>query len=243
MSSLHSLSTTRRSTPSRRVRAGLAVAAVLAVVTPLAAACGAGFDSASMVVKPNSGAGEVAAVRINNVWVVVDPGSGTAEVIGAVSNTGGDDLSWPSVQVAGSSARIRTPQNSTDAAGSNVATASSGIPAGQAVSFGEQGQPEIQLTDSSLTPGNLTQVTFSFGSVGSVTITAQIETDTGLFAGYNPDAAAAVPGGAGSSASATPLNGASASPSGNATSSASAAAGDSASATASASAIPSASAS
>jgi hypothetical protein len=209
-------------------------------VTPLAAACGAGFDSASLVVKPNAGAGEVGTVRINNVWVVVDPGSGAAEVIGAVANTGSADLSWPSVQVGGSSAQIQTPQ-STDAAGSNVAIASSGIPAGQAVSFGEQGQPEIQLADSSLTPGNLTQVTFSFGSAGNVTITAQIESNTGLFADYNPDAAAAVPGGAGSSASAAPLGGAGASPSGSATSSASAS--DSASATASASATPSSSAS
>jgi hypothetical protein len=209
-------------------------------VTPLAAACGAGFDSASLVVKPNAGAGEVSTVRINNVWVVVDPSSGAAEVIGAVANTGSADLSWPSVQVAGSSAQIQTPQ-STDAAGSNIATVSSGIPAGQAVSFGEQGQPEIQLADSSLTPGNLTQVTFSFGSVGNVTITAQIESNTGLFADYNPVAAAAVPGGTSSSASATPLGSASASPSGSATSSASAS--DSASATASASATPSSSAS
>ena len=144
MSSLHPLSTTRRSVPSRRVRAGLAVAAVLAVVTPLAAACGAGFNSASLEVVPNSGAGQVGTARINNVWVVVDPGSGAAEVIGAVANTGGDTLSWPSVQVGGNSAQIQTPP-SAGAAGSGSAAPASGIPAGQAVSFGEQGQPEIQL--------------------------------------------------------------------------------------------------
>ena len=228
MSSLHSLrSTTRRSTPSRRGRAGLAVAAVLAVVTPLAAGCGAGFNEAALIVKPNSGAGTLGAVKINNVWVIVDPSSGAAEVIGAVANTGSTDLSWPSVQVDSISARIQPAFSSGSGAGagSSIGTAAT-IPAGQSVSFGEPGQPLIQLSDSSLTPGNLTQVIFSFGSVGNVTITAQIQSNTGLFAAYNPDATSGI-GSFGSAA---------ASPSASATSSASPGASASASATASASA-------
>ena len=230
MSSLHSLSTTRRSTPARRGRAGLAVAAVLAVVTPLAAGCGAGFDSAALIVKPNSGAGTVGAVKINNVWVIVDPATGAAEVIGAVTNTGSTDLSWPSVQVDNITAQIQPPSSATPVAGSAAST--SGIPAGQSVSFGEPGQPGVMLSDSSLAPGNLTQVTFSFGSVGNLTITAQIQRNTGLFAAYNPDAVSGVPG-AGTSPSASASAGASSSASPSA----------SASATASASASPSPSAS
>lgn len=246
MSSLHSLSTTRRSTPSRRVRAGLAVAAVLAAVTPLAAGCGAGFDSAALVVKPNSGAGSVGAVKINNVWVVVDPSSGNAEVIGAVANTGSADLSWPTVQVDGTTAQVETASSASDgvssstpsesasasvSAGADATGSGSGIPAGQAVSFGEQGQPQLRLSDRSLTPGKLTPVTFSFGSVGSVTVTAQIQSNTGLFADYNPNSASGGAGGSTSSASANPLGGVGVSPSGNATSSVSAGPSDSSSAT------------
>lgn len=247
MSRLHSLSTTRRSPLSRRGRAGLAVAAVVAVVTPLAAACGAGFDSASLVVKPNSGAGSVGPVKVNNVWVVVDPETRNAEVIGAVDNTAGNtDLSWPTVQVGGSIAQVEAASDAggsasasasalSSASGSNASDSASGIPAGQAVSFGEKGQPQLRLPDSSLTPGSLTQVTFSFGSIGNVTVTAQVQSNTGLFADYNPDnpaSASGVPsGGASGSASANPLGGAASSPSGNPTSSVSASPADSSSPT------------
>ncbi len=227
MSSLHSPSTTRRSIPSRRSRAGLAVAAVLAAVTPLAAGCGAGFNTASLEVKPNAGAGTVGAVKVNNVWVIVDPATGNAEVIGGVANTGSAELGWPTVQVDGSSAQIMPTSNGGSAA------AASGIGAGQAVNFGEPGAPQIELPNSKLTPGGLTHVTFGFGSVGTVKITAQIQSNTGLFADYDPDAAVASPS---SSPSASASAGASASASVSASASASASASESASASPSASA-------
>lgn len=189
MSRLHSLSTTRRSTPSRRGRAGLAAAALVAVVAPLATACGAGFDSAALAVKPDSGAGAVGDAKINNVWVIVDPTSGNAEVIGAITNTGSSDVGFPAVQVAGSSAQIEPAASSGSAPAAGQASVTVGtIPAGQSVSFGQPGQPQIELTGSSLTAGNLTHVTFDFGSTGNVTVTAQVQSNTGLFADYNPDA-------------------------------------------------------
>jgi hypothetical protein len=90
----------------------------------------------------------------------------------------------------------------------------------------------VSLSDSSLTPGNLTQVIFSFGAAGNVTITAQIQSNTGLFAAYNPDAVSGVSD-AGASPSASTSAGVSTSPS----------ASPSATASASASASPSPSAS
>lgn len=231
MSSLHSLSTTRRSTRSRRSRAGLAVAAVVATVTPFAAACGSGFNSAALQVVPNAGAATVGSLKLNNVWVVVDPASGNAEVIGSLANTGNDDLAWPTVQVGGTSAQIQQPSGA--GAGANPGASTSGVPAGQSVSFGLAGQPQIEVTGASLTPGNLTQVVFSFGSAGNVTISAQIQSNTGLFADYNPDSVNGASGGASASASANAFGGAGTSPSGNATSSASASASASPSASAS----------
>jgi hypothetical protein len=206
VSSLHSPSTIRRSTPSRRSRAGLATAAVVAVVAPLAAACGAGFNSAALDVKPNAGAGSAGAVKVNNVWVIVDPTTGNAEVIGAVANTGTTAESVTGVQVGDTGAQIRLPS------GPIVDADNYSIDAGQSVSFGEQNQPVIAVAAASLTPGKLTPVSFSFGDSGSVTVTAQIQSDAGLWAGYDPNAAntispalAPAPGaGVSASASASP---------------------------------------
>lgn len=243
MSSLHSPSTTRRSAPSRRGRAGLATAAVLLTVAPLATACGAGFNSASTQVKPNSGSGSTGALKVNNVWVVVDPSSGNAEVIGAVANSGSTDVSWPDVQVDGAPARI-VPASASGAAGGSSSSSSAGsvsagsvsaatssatgIPAGESVQFGQPGQPQVELPGSALTVGQLTQVTFSFGGSGSVTVTAQIQSNTGAFAEYNPNPA-----------SPSPSPSASVSASASATTSPGASAGAASSASASASASPS----
>lgn len=226
MSSLHSPSTTRRSTPSRRGRAGLATAAVLLTVAPLAAACGAGFDAASTQVKPDSGSGSTGALKVNNVWVVVDPNTNNAEVIGAVSNTGDTDVSWPNVQVAGSSAQIVA--GAADGSTAAAQSTADSIGAGQTTYFGRPGQPQIEFSAAGLTLGDLTSVTFSFGGAGTVTIPAQIQPNTGIFADYNPNPASASPS---ASASAVASASASASSSASATASASATGSASASAT------------
>jgi hypothetical protein len=230
VSSQHSPSTNRRRpTVSRRVRAGLATAAVIAVVGPLAAACGAGFDPASEDVKPNAGAGTAGALKVNNVWVVADPSTGNAEVLGAVANTGTGTASVQSVEVNGVGGQFfQAADSASPGAGASGVTSSPVIDPGQSVSFGEPGEPQVELAGSALHPGDLAQVVFSFGGAGSVTITAQVEANAGLWADYDPNAAVASP---------SP----SASPSPRGSSSAGVGAGSSASASASAS--PSASSS
>lgn len=227
MSSLHSPSTTRRSAPSRRGRAGLATAAVLLTMTPLAAACGAGFDAAATQVKPDAGAGSAGALKVNNVWVIVDPNTNNAEVIGAVSNTGSTDVNWPVVQVGDTPAQIVTGGAAgSAAAGASGAAANTAhtIGAGQATYFGQPGQPEIEFSAAGLTLGDLIHVTFSFGDAGTVTVPAQIQPNTGQFADYNPNPASASPSASASasssasarasaSSSATPSTSASSSPS------------------------------
>lgn len=235
MSSLHSPSTTRRSTPSRRGRAGLATAAVLLTVAPLAAACGAGFDAASTQVKPDSGHGALGTLKVNNVWVIVDPNTNNAEVIGAVSNTGSTDVSWPDVQVGGAPAQIVAGGASGSAAAGGSGAPAQGaahtIGAGQTAYFGQPGQPQIEFSAAGLTLGDLTRVTFSFGDTGTVTIPAQIEPNTGEFADYNPNPASASP-------SASASTSAKATASASASSSASTSASATASVSASASATP-----
>jgi hypothetical protein len=196
---------------------------VLLTVAPLAAACGAGFNSAAVAVKPNAGAGNVGPLKVNNVWVVLDPDSNNAEVIGAVSNTGSADVSWPTVQVGGTAAQVVAGAASGSAgvgAGAASGTAAQTIAAGQTAYFGQQGQPRIELSAAGLTVGDLAKVTFSFGDAGTVTVQAQIQPNTGDFADYNPNPA-------------TPSPSASASASASASSSASSSASASASASAS----------
>jgi hypothetical protein len=195
-------------------------------VVPLAAACGAGFNAEALNVKPDSGNGSTDSLKVNNVWVIVDPLTGNAEVIGAVANVGSSAVSLTGVQVGGASAQFRPVL---DLSGGSTTV---GVEAGQAVSFGLPNQPGIALPSSGLTPGNLTQVTWDFGTDGSVATTAQIEPDAGLWATYDPNAGLITPS---PSASAS----ASASATASASSSASARASSSASASASASASPS----
>lgn len=240
MSSLHSPSTTRRSTPSRRGRAGLAATAVVLTAAPFAAACGAGFNAASLVVKPNAAAGTIGDIKINNVWVIVDPDSGTAEVIGAVTNTGTAPDQLVSVSANGNFATVVAPAATTTDTAPAVATGAgvtvSGetvtIPPGESASFGETASPELEIIGAGLTLGTFATVKMTFAQAGSITLSAQVEQNTGLFVGYNPNAASP-------SASSSP----SASASSSASASASATAGASASASATASSSASASAS
>lgn len=191
MSSLHSPSTTRRSTPSRRGRAGLAATAVVLAVAPFAAACGAGFNSASEDVKPNAAAGQVGDIKVNNVWVIVDKNSGTAEVIGAVTNTGDAPDQLTGVTAGDSQVTFApAPAGSTgsDTTGSGVKVAADGvtIPGSQSVTFGEQGSPGLSIVGGGLTAGRFATVKLTFAQAGTLTLTAEVEPDTGLFVGYDP---------------------------------------------------------
>jgi hypothetical protein len=243
VSSPHSPSTTRRSTPSRRGRAGLAATAVVLTAAPFAAACGAGFNAASLVVKPNAAAGTIGDIKINNVWVIVDPDSGTAEVIGAVTNTGTAPDQLVSVSANGNFATVLPPSATTTNTAPAVATGAdvtvSGesvtIPPGESAGFGETASPELEIIGASFTPGTIAPVKMTFAQAGTITLSAQVETNTGLFAGYNPNAAAP-------NASPSPSASASSSASASATpsTSASGSTGASGSASASASASPSA---
>jgi hypothetical protein len=189
VSSLPVPSPTGRSVPQRRGHLGWAVAALLTL--PLAAACGAGYSAASENVKPNSGAGTAGDLKVENVWVVVDPATGNAEVIGAISNSGASADQLTSVQAADSPATVRPPTSTATTTamtqGVSVADGSVSVGPGSLVSFGQPGSPELDIPDSSLTPGTNAQVTFTFAAAGPVTVTALVQSNTGQFADYDPN--------------------------------------------------------
>ena len=190
MSDLHAPQADRRPARARRrsVR-GLAAAAVLLALAPLAAACGAGFTADSQSVKPDSGAGGSGPLLVNNVWVVVDERSNYAQVIGAVANSGGTADRVTGARASGVPAQV-TGQvtNGTPACNRTVVAAGSVIvPPNRSVGFGRPGCPQLALLSSiRFRPGRVATVTLMFAQTAPVTVNAQIVSDTGLFTEYKP---------------------------------------------------------
>jgi hypothetical protein len=187
VSSLPARTATRRPNPSRRSRAGLAAAAVLAAAVPLLAGCGAGFNATTLNFQLGPGNGQVGNLHVNNVWVILDQAGGDAQVIGAVANIGGGTDRLTSVQAGDALAVVSGtgPFTSHACTGVTVASGAAVIPGDTSVSFGQRGCPALALSAGSLLPGRATPVTMTFARAGKLTVNALIMPDTGLFAEYN----------------------------------------------------------
>lgn len=255
MSSIHTSTSTPRASRNiplrtRRARAGLAGVAVL-VALPVLAACSAGNSPEVYNIKPDNGQGQAGFMYISNVWVVQDPSTGNAEVIGQVANTdptttNSNELT--SVTVAGAPATIVPPAD-TSLLGYGVQANSSTvtIPGLKSVQFGQPGQPELEVSNADVTIGANTNVVYTFSGGEKVTVAAIVEPNTGLWSHYNPNGlnstasaspSASATGTATGTATATASGTAKAT--GTATSTATSTAGASATATGTATASPSA---
>jgi hypothetical protein len=171
---------------------------------------------------------------ISNVWVVADPNTGNAEVIGQVANTdpnGNDTNQLTSVTVNGTALSVQQPATATPslAPGVQVSGGDVTIPGMRSVQFGQNGQPVLLAADPGVTIGQNAQVVYTFANGATATVTAQVQPNTGLWADYNPN------GTASASPSATASVTATASGTGTATGTASPGASTSASSSASAS--------
>ena len=191
---------------TRRGRAGLAGVAVL-VALPVLAACSAGTNPEVYNIKPDNGLGQVGYMYISNVWVVVDPSTGNAEVVGQVANTDPtltNSADLTSVTVAGAAATIVPPSDTTQlATGVQVTSSAVTIPGLKSVQFGQKGQPELELTGADVSVGANAQVVYTFSNGQSASVTAIVEPNTGLWAAYNPNGANAATSTASASAGAT----------------------------------------
>lgn len=177
----------RPTLPRRRRAATLAAAALVLAVAPLATACGAGFNANSLTVRPNAGAGISGNLRINNIWVVVDPAADQAQVIGAVSNSGSTTDTVTGASASGVPARVTGTVASSAVAcfRTTVASGTVTIPRRRSVSFGEAGCPRLSLGSATpFRPGRIAPVTLMFGQAPPLTVNAQIVAATGLFAQY-----------------------------------------------------------
>ncbi|HEU5332987.1 MAG TPA: hypothetical protein VFU73_09490 [Actinocrinis sp.] len=173
----------------RRSIRGLAAAAVLLAAAPLAAACGAGFTSATQYVKPNGGSGASGPLLINNIWVVVDQRTNYAQVIGAVANTGTSLARVTGARASGVPALVTGDVASgTPACNRTVVAAGSVVvPPNRSVGFGRPGCPQLSLLGGiRFRPGRVASVTLTFAQSAPLTVNAQIVSDTGLFTEYRP---------------------------------------------------------
>lgn len=156
--------------------------------------CGAGFNAASLEMAPRSGAARIGDFRIDNVWVVMDPATRNAEIIGAVANSGrrSESDQLLAVTADGMPATIRPATAEAIAAalpneGVSIAGNTVTISGGSAVSFGRPGRPDLEIADVPFTLGHLTRVEFDFAQAGRATVTTLIMPPTGLFADHNPN--------------------------------------------------------
>jgi len=255
VSSIHTSTSTPRASRisplrTRRARAGLAGVAVL-VALPVLAACSAGNSPEVYNIKPDNGQGQAGYMYISNVWVVQDPSTGNAEVIGQVANTDPtttNSNALTSVTVGGAPATIVPPTDTTQLGyGVQVNSSTVTIPGLKSVQFGQPGQPELELPFADVTVGTNTNVVYTFSGGEKVTVAAIVEPNTGLWSTYNPNglnstASASASAGATGTATATASGTAKATGTANASGTASSTASSSvgASSTATGSASPSA---
>src|SRR5207302_80023 len=108
--------------------------------------------------------------------VIIDQNSGTAEVIGAVTNTGDAQDQLTAVTAGGNDATFASaPAGSSgtgaSAGGATVASDGVTVPGGQSVSFGEEGSPGLPVVGGSLTAGTFTTVKLTFAQAGTLSLT------------------------------------------------------------------------
>ena len=176
----------RTAVPLRGRRLAAAAGVLLAV--PLAAGCAAGFDATTAQIKPDAASGQVGDIKVDNVWVVVDQTTGNAEIVGAVTNTGTDPDTLTGVTATNIPAKITGTDATSATTGITVGGDSVTLPGGRSLNFGDTGSPELELANATFQPGLLSQVTFTFAQAGSVTVTAEIQPNSGLFDEYDPNA-------------------------------------------------------
>lgn len=161
-----------------------AVAAVLALtLAPLAAACAAGNDAATLEVQPDSASASAGSVKVQNAFVLTQD-NGPAAISARLFNNGAGDQTLQSVQLAGG--------------GSATLTAADGgptvtIPAHGSVLLGGRGNPAAVLDtgNESLRDGDVQQTVFTFSSSGPVSVQSNVVPAAGFFAPYGPASASA----------------------------------------------------
>lgn len=157
---------------SRTIR--LALVAACAAAATLTAGCAAGQSAATLQIHPNLPAAGTGSMGVQDVVVVVDPTTSSAQLTGTVVNDGDNPDQLTGVTID------QQPVTFTAVSVAGHSTANLANP---------KVTDEIVQSGSSAQPGHISQVVFTFASGGSVTVAADTEANTGIYA----DTAPAVP--------------------------------------------------
>ncbi len=180
---------------SRSLRRGALAAALALSVAPLAA-CGAGADSQTLQVQPNTVRTTSGAIAVQNAVVVTEPnGNGPASFTAAVFNNNAQPQQLTSISVNGTQLKL----TGSDGKGGPLT-----VPANGSVTLGGARNASAILQDAhSLKPGGYQDVVLDFSSTGQVTVSAAVFPAVSNFNGYGAGVTA-VPASPSAPASAAP---------------------------------------
>jgi hypothetical protein len=154
-----------------RTRLALIVAAA-AGTAAMTAGCAAGPGAATLQIKPNFAAGQANEMQAQNIVVVVDPETGAAQLTGTVINNGTAQDMITSVSIAGRQVPL---------------AAGLGVDGKSAVNLAADNGPKLVIPkQSGVKPGIDAQVSLTFATSGTISLSAQSESNTGVYAQFQP---------------------------------------------------------
>lgn len=197
---------------SSSLRRGVLAAALALSIAPLAA-CGAGNNAQTHLVRPDNAAITVGDIQVQNAVILTQKaGSGPASVSARIFNNGNGDQTLQSVKVGDAlTATLAGP------AGAKTVT----VPAHGSVLLGGAGNAAATLPSSgeAVKDGDFQRVALTFSATGEVALSANVLPAAGYYAQYGatPAPAAAPSGQATPTATGTPADGGTPTPSGTGT--------------------------
>jgi hypothetical protein len=107
--------------------------------------------------------------------VVVDPGTGAAQVTGTVVNNGDQSATVSAVTVNGKSVPV---------SGGGLT-----VPAHSTLNLAAPTGPKMVLNDSGSTPGKNSPVALTFSGGATISVAAETEPNTGIYQQFQPSSA------------------------------------------------------
>jgi hypothetical protein len=154
------------------MRSALVIAAAAGTVA-VASGCAAGPGAATLQIQPDFASGSAGDVKAQNMVVVVDPATGTAQVTGTVVNDGDQPATLSGVTVNGKSVPV------------------SDLPVGphSALNLAAPSGPKIVLNNSGSTPGQDSPVALTFSGGATISVAASTASNTGIYQQFQPSSA------------------------------------------------------
>jgi hypothetical protein len=163
----------------RSIRRGAAAAVLALAIAPLASACAAGDDAATLQVQPDSQSASKGDVKVQNAFVLTDPAGGPATVTARLFNNSSSAQSLESVEIADiGTATLHGPHGAPTV----------DIPAHSSVTLGGKGNPAAVLDTAAANPrnGDVQNAVFSFSRSGRLKMLATVLPATGYYAPFGP---------------------------------------------------------